>query len=206
MTGLLLPKENGEFELPPSGSHLAICYRIVDLGTQQTTYKEQIKHQHKIMLSWELCEEKMRDGRPFSVHKRFTLSSHKKATMRQFLEAWRGVPFSDADFGTFDIGNLLAKPCMVGIVHENNNGNTYANISSIMRMPKGLPLPTLENEVVYFSLNNFDQNLFEKLSDGLKAVIQRSPEYQKLKGGHAVDQQVPDDRHQPNDLDDEIPF
>jgi hypothetical protein len=37
----------------------------------------------------------MKDGKAFSIHKKYTLSSHKKATLRKELEAWRGVPFSD---------------------------------------------------------------------------------------------------------------
>ena len=35
--------------------------------------------------------EQMSDGRPFTISKRYTWSTHEKATLRKDLEAWRGV-------------------------------------------------------------------------------------------------------------------
>ncbi len=204
---IYLPEDKGNFELTPQGSHVAACYRVIDLGTQQVDYQGQVKHQHKIMIGWELSNELMSDGRPFSVQKRFTLSSSKKSSLRPFLEAWRGVPFSDSDFGKFDIGKLIAAPCMLGIVHDSKGDKTYANISSIMRLPKGMETPKLVNDPLYFSLGDFSQGLFNELSEGLQAVIARSPEYQKLKGSHAEYDGIPDDAL-PVTADDlsEIPF
>lgn len=202
---IILPKESKDFELAPAGSHVGICYRIVDLGTQQVEYLGQVKRQPKIMLSWELSEERNHEGRPFSVHKRFTLSSSKKGTLRPMLEAWRGVAFTNDDFGRFDLGKLIGVPCMLGVVHEVKGDKTYENISTIMRMPKGMTAPALVNEPIYFSLNDFRQDVFDKLSEGLRAIIAKSPEYQELKGGHAEYASVPEDAH-PAPLDDEIPF
>ena len=69
----------GNFEPPPAGTHRAICYRVIDLGTQQSEYQGQTKHQRKIMLSWELVDERMPASgdypeRPFTIHQRYTLS------------------------------------------------------------------------------------------------------------------------------------
>ena len=63
-----------QFELPPAGTHLATCYRVVDLGTQNSNYMGQVKRQHKILLSWELPDELMADGRPFTIGQRYTWS------------------------------------------------------------------------------------------------------------------------------------
>jgi hypothetical protein len=206
---LVLPTQKAEFEITPSGAHIARCYRIVDLGTQLVEFQGESKKQHKIMISWELPAELMKDGRPFSIHKKFTLSSHKKATLRKDLESWRGVPFSDEDFGKFDLGVLLTKPCMIGIVHSVVGENTYANISSIMNMPKGQTAPSLVNECVYFSLSDFKQDLYDKLSENLRATIAKSPEYQAIKGTHLPDPNVHDEMENfaPAEIpSEEIPF
>ena len=116
-----LPKENQtEFELPPSDTHVATCYRLVDIGTQKVEWQGTVKFKHKYMISWEL-EAKMTDGRPFSVHKRYTFSTDQKASLRQDLESWRGVPFTPEDLGKFQMANLLGKSCLIGIVHTTNN-------------------------------------------------------------------------------------
>lgn len=200
---LVLPEKN-EFELTPAGTHIATCYRVVDLGTQLIVFKNETKKQHKIMLSWELTDEKMTDGRPFSIHKHYTLSSNEKASLRKDLQAWRGLPFSDEDFGRFDIGVLIGKACLIGIVHESKDGSTYANISSIMKLPKGTVAPSLVNPPVYFSLNDFKQEVYDVLSEGIKAKIAKSPEYQTIKGADKTDPNIADDKH--DMAEDSIPF
>ena len=68
-----------DFELAPVGVHPARCYRVIDLGTQTTEWQGQTKKAHKVMLTWELLgDERMADGRPFSISKRFTASTHEK--------------------------------------------------------------------------------------------------------------------------------
>jgi len=200
---LLLPEKN-DFELTPAGTHVAVCYRVIDLGTQLIEFKGETKKQHKIMIGWELPDELMADGRPFSVHKRYTLSSSTKAALRKDLEAWRGVPFTDEDFGKFDIGAIIGKGCFIGIVHSSSNDNTFANISSIMKLPKGQSTPTPQNQTVYFSLNAFDKTVFDSLSENLKATIAKSPEYARLMGHDRPDPSVSDDTVP--ELSDEIPF
>ncbi len=179
---LVLPKkEENSFETTPAGVYTAVCYRVIDLGTQLEGFgEEEKKPKHKIMLSWELHgEHVMQDGRPFSAHKKYTFSSNEKSSLRKHLEAWRGLAFTDDDFGKFDIGVLIGKACMMQIVHNvgEKDGNTYANISSIMKLPKGMPTPELVNEPIYFSLNEFDDIKLAKLSDSLKQTIMKSPEY-----------------------------
>ena len=128
----------GDFEPPPAGNHRAVCYRVIDLGTQQTEYQGQTKYQRKIMLSWELCDEIMPargdfGPKPFSMSQRYTFSSHEKAVLRQHLESWRGVPFQDSDFGPggFDIRNVLGKSCLLNVVHEIKNGKITQQIEDV---------------------------------------------------------------------------
>jgi len=204
-----LPAPNDKkFELAPAGTHLATCYRIIDLGTQSSSYLGQAKRQHKILISWELPEERMADGRPFTIGQRYTWSMSEKAALRRDLESWRGVPFTERDFGPtgFDIKNILGKSCLLNIVHVNKNGKDYANIASISRLMKGQQAPGKpENEPIYLWINpdRWDSSLFAKLSDGMKGLIMQSPEYASLINGH-------DDEPPPVDAndcyDDPIPF
>lgn len=180
---IVLPKESKlEFELPPAGTHVATCYRVVDLGTQITDWMGQTKTQHKILIGWEMPDETMTDGRPFSMQKRYTLSSHEKATLRLHLEAWRGKAFTEGEFGSFDLGSLIHMSCLLNVKHTTKETKTYADIGGIMKLPKGTVSPALINAPVYFSLDNFEQSVFDSLSDNLRETIMKSPEYREAKG------------------------
>lgn len=209
------PNSGGDFTPPPAGTHLAVCYRLIDLGTQMQEYQGQTKTLRKIMLSWELPDERMEDGRPFTISQRYTYSSHEKATLRQHLEAWRGMRFKDSDFGPggFDIKNILGKACLLSIVYTEKDGKSYANISSLSKLPKGMTASTPENPVVYLTLDpsEFKRDVFDGLSDGIKGVIKKSPEFALVANGGARtydDPPLPDNYPAGADsgMDDEIPF
>jgi hypothetical protein len=183
-----LPKPSGEgsFLPPPAGTFAAICYRIVDLGTQTTSYKGETQQKHKVLISWELKDDEcaMPDGRPMSIHQRYTWSMHEKSLLRKHLESWRGRNFDESkDFGPggFDIRKLLGVPCMLTIVHNESGGKTYANIVGVSKLPKQMNAGSLDNETAYLWMDeSFDDEVFGKLSDGIQSTIRKSPEYHEL--------------------------
>lgn len=174
---IILPMQNN-FEQVKADTYAAICYGVVDLGTQFSQFYS--KASRKILIQWELPNAKMSDGRPFMISKRYTLASGTNSSLRKDLESWRGAAFADADFGTFDIGKLLGVPCLIGVTVSDRSGVERSDVTSIMRLPKEMTVSALTNEKIYFSLNNFSQAVFDKLSDGLKAIINKSPEYQEI--------------------------
>lgn len=202
------PGEGGDYTPPPAGTFVGVCYRFIDLGTQQTEYQGQKKLARKVVISWELGEELMEDGKPFVISKRYTWSMHEKSTLRADLEGWRGKAFEPSDFGDdgFDTRKLLGVPCVLTITHDTNNGKTYANVMSVGKIMKGLQPKPLVNEQTYLSLEpgEFDKAVFEKLSDGLKKVIMASPEYAELIGKKPAP--APADSYAGHDPDDDIPF
>jgi len=208
------PTEGGDFTPPPAGTFPAICYRFIDLGTQQTTYKGEQKEQHKILLSWELKDEECMmeiEGQmlPMTIHQRFTWSMHEKAVLRKTLESWRGAKFKDSDFGPggFDVKNLLGKPCLLAIVHATSGDKTYANVSSVLKLAKGMQAGHLVNPTAFLSLERgeFRQEVFDQLSDGLKSAIKKSPEYHDLfRPGAGAETRAVAGRSSIED--DEIPF
>lgn len=199
------PNETTDFVPPPAGTHLAVCYRFIDLGTQETEYQGQKKHQRKVLMGWELPDELMEDGKPFVIQQRYTWSMSDKAKLRADLESWRGRAFEEKDFGTFNIKNVLGKPCVLTIVHTVKNGKTYANIAAVGKPMKGMNSPQPVNPIQYFSLEDFDATVYATLSQGLQAVVAKSPEFQKLTNGHH-DEGEPEQR--PGEHDDglDIPF
>lgn len=199
------PEEATKFENAPAGVFTAICYRFIDLGTQPNGQFSAPKH--KIMLSWELCGELMKEGentgKPFTVHKRYTWSMHEKANLRHDLKSWRGRDFEPGEIERFDTRNLLGKACTVTVTHDVKGDKTYTNVASVGPKMKGVAPEAQVNPNVYLALTpeDFDPNVFAGLRDGLKAVIGASPEYQELMEGSRIN-----DGGGRGPIDDEIPF
>ena len=166
---------------------MAICYRILDLGTQKSTYNGEVKQQHKLLIGFELINEPMEDGRPFVVSSRYTLSGFKNAMLRKHLESWRAKAYTDEEFAAFDITRLVGVPALLTLTQTEDE--KYVNITGIALPPKGTPLKPLVNDKQVLILSNadFDAAVFDALSDGLKKTISSSPEYQAIKSGHPVE-------------------
>lgn len=205
---MYLSKPNGDFKDPPEGTHPARCWRVIDLGTQEVDYQGQIKHQRKVLISWELqCEERMDDGRPFTIGKKYTLSGHEKAALRKDLESWRGKKFEDADFGPggFNIKNVIEAPCLVSLALNQSNGKSYTNVVGVMKVIKGMEVKPLENPPVFVSLerDQWKPEVFNTLSDSLKDIIRKSPEFAALHDEPVMDR---GEAMRRDDLDQDIPF
>lgn len=214
------PKSGG-FTPTPAGQHLAVCTRFIDLGTQTTQSQWGTKRQRKVMLAWEIPAERVKwekDGQQYegpAIHyERFTFSTHEKAEFRQKLEMWRGKPFVESDFGdgpeAFDVQNLLGVGALLQIAHKNEGGKTYANLQAIMLPPGGKAAwPKPEGQTMYLALteDEFDQSVYDALSEKMRETIASSPEYQALFAGS--DNQQSGHGYGGNghaDMDDEIPF
>lgn len=202
------PSESGSYEPCPAGTYTAICYRFVDRGTQINEFNGERKTRREVMLTWEIPDELMADGRPFSISKTYTFSTHEKATFRKDLESWRGRAFIDDDFdgpNAFDTRNLLGKLCTLTVTHDVKGDKIYSKVAAVGKAMKGVSPPALVNPIAYFALtpDRYDASIYGALSDKLKEIISRSPEYQEiLRNSHRSD----DPGQTPRNLDDEIPF
>jgi hypothetical protein len=209
---MYLPEPNDrQFELPPAGTHQAVCNKVIDLGTQSSTYMGKPKRQHKVLLAWELAEELMSDGRPFMIQQRYTWSMSDKAALRRDLESWRGQPFAEKDFQgphRFDIKNILGKNCLLTVMHTEKDGKHYANITGVGRLMKNQKPAAPKNPVAYLWIaeERWDSAVFASLSDHLKAVISASPEYAAMVNSNS-DEPPPNEADDPGaDPNDTIPF
>lgn len=205
------PSESGSFELTPAGTFVAVCYRFIDRGTQISEYMGDKKIRREVMLSWELADELMSDGRPFSASKTYTWSMNEKATLRKDLESWRGRAFEDADFegeNAFNTKKLLGAPCMMTITHETRGDKTYAKVASIGKLLKGVTPPPLVNKIQYLSLTpeGWDAAVYADLSEKMKSVISSSPEYREMMEKNHRHDDPGNGFHPGHDPSDEIPF
>lgn len=213
----LIAKEGeSSFTPVPPGMHLARCYRVVDLGTQKSEYLGTVKHLKKVMLQFEVHGEDeagkpilTAKGEPMTISKNFTLSLAEKATLRKDLQTWRGREFTQEELRGFELKNVLGAWAMISVIKTTgNNGKEYTNIAAIMQVPpqvKKAGLPEGHNKTGLFSIDEPDMEMFGTFSDGLKAKIEGSPEWQERNGGQAkpAAQQGASGF---DDLDEDIPF
>ena len=178
---------SSNFTPAPAGSHVARCFRVLDLGTHDENWQGNVNSNRKILLQFELPNEKHvfheeRGEEPFTVQREFTASLGKKANLRAFLEGWRGRSFTDEELKKFDIAALAGKACLVNVIHKESNGKTYANIQSAMVLPKGMVCPSAINPIVTFSLeeNEFDEAVLAALPEWLRNKIGESKEYKAI--------------------------
>ena len=181
--------ETSYFTITPACVHKAVCSRFVDLGTRyDEMYK---KNQHRVMISWQIPAERVDiDGtdQPLQHNEYYTWSMHEDANLRKALESWRNAPFTPADLAGppdgFNTEKLIGVGCMLQIMHKENG---KPKVAAIMPLPKD-DWPKIEGQSTYFQMQTapLDMVAFERLTDGLKGMIQATPEWAKANGGEPV--------------------
>lgn len=132
---IIVSYTKGDFTPAPEGLHQAVCVDVVDQGMKQTQWGDK----HKVQLRWQLDQADEKTGRPFLVMASYTLSLHKKAMLRQHLEAWRGRKFTEEELQGFDLEKLIGVNCQVQIVHNlGDEGQVYANVQAVVPLGKGM--------------------------------------------------------------------
>lgn len=178
--------ESREFELVPTGTHTATCILIADVGIQPGGA---FGPKHKVLFMFETPDNRTSDSnKPLTITERHTASMNKKSNMRAMLEGWRGSSFSDEEAGEFDVRKVLGRACLVGVVHNKVGDKTYANITNVMALPKGMPQPKAENPLIYYGPD--DDAQYEKLPPWIKKLIdnQQSPVSREAADEHMADQ------------------
>ena len=211
--GLKVKEMGGDFEKAPIGVHIARCTRVIDLGTQQSSFAGQPKLSHKVTIGWELLgADRMEDGRPYLIYAQYTASLGNQAVLRDMLKGWRGRDFTAKELESFDLENILGKPCLINVVASDDG--KYHNVGGVMPLPHGTLAPEAEGEQINFSLEEFNPQVFESLGEGFKKKIAQSPEFGELATAQqqkrAPQRTSVAQRIAPlgpvSDMDDDIPF
>lgn len=189
--GIIAKEKGGDFKKVPEGTHVAVCNLVADLGLQPTSFGPK----HKVYFRFELPHERTefeRDGQrtegPMTIGANFTVSLSKKATLRGYLESWRGRQFTKEELEGFDLLNVLGAPCQVSVIHETAaSGDVYANIKAIVPLPKGMAKPKAENPLLKYSDDQQGDfgRLPEWLQTKIKGQISATPEDDRATDGEA---------------------
>lgn len=184
----LIAKDKGGTDYEPlaAGMHHAVCYGIVDLGTQPGG---QFEPKRKVAFLWEVQAERIKfekDGEkkdlPRGVSAIYTLSLSTKGLMRPMLESWRGREFTTEELAGFDLKGVLGANCFLNIVHVPGKGQnaskTYGNVKSVNPLAKGMAKLKSENALTWFSLDECGDTITVPagIPDWLKAKIMQSAE------------------------------
>lgn len=168
-----------EWEQPETGNQVARCIRVIELGTQKKEYQGQTSWKRQTLIVWELPLSLMTEGehtgKPFTISQFYTASLGEKANLRRDLENWRGRAFTQEELNGFDQRNILGKPCMLNLIDREGK----VRVSGVSSIPKGMTVPPQVNESIFYDVDEHDEAVWNKLSDGIKKLIQQSKEWQE---------------------------
>jgi hypothetical protein len=160
-----------------AGAYAAVCDMIVDLGVQPSP-GGQFAPKRTLMVRFQIPSERVeitKNGEtkslPAVISRTLGLSLNEKATLRQLLQSWRGKAFTPEELKRFDLANVLGKPAFINVTHSVKGEKTYANLTSIMPLPKGMPAPVLEGEALIYSTDAPDPDVFDKLPEWVQDKI-----------------------------------
>jgi hypothetical protein len=180
--GLIVSEgESTVYEPCQAGTHVAICTGLVDLGMQENTFDPSKPPRNKVAIFWTLPDVLRQDEAPFVLREIYTSTLNKSkqgatSKLRTVLDSWRGKPFTEEELKGFDLRNILGKPCLLNVVHESREKGTFANISNVSAMVKGMPVPLVPESTVIF---NFDSDNpepfdFDSLPEWIQGMIKKS--------------------------------
>ena len=164
----LLAKKKAKSTVPPlaADTYAAVCVGVVDLGEQ---HSEKFKnYQNKVMFLFEIIGETVDvegEAKPRWLSKEYTLSLSEKSND------------DDSDNG-YDVTQLLGRPALVVVTLKENDNGTFNDISVITAPPKMMQIPDAESEKLCFVIEEWNDEVFEKLPEWIQNKIKKSTEYQ----------------------------
>lgn len=149
MPDAILAKDNGGggFRPHPEGQFVAVCVDTIALGERARSFQgAPTKVQAMCAIVFMSTEINQETGEPHDVHSEFAISMNSKASLRLFLEAWRGKAYTDeqAKAGV-PVDKLVGHYALISVEHHKSaSDRTYAKIKSLMPLPKGFTRPEID--------------------------------------------------------------
>lgn len=179
----LLAKDSQEstFEPIPAGVLHAVCYGVIDLGTQPST-NPTFPARRKVAITWEIPAERITikgASLPRAITDTWTLSLASKGKLRPMLESWRGRAFTEIELEGFDVENLIGVNGLINVVHTRKGDKTFANVASVSPLVKSMVKLQLESKPLFFALgqNPQESDIPLEMPAWLKAKIMQSKEF-----------------------------
>lgn len=182
-----------ERPLAPAGTHVAIMYKLMNLGTRIQMFQGKLKEHPDtlVTMTFELPNERVKftekniDGddveveKPLVVSREFTFSMGPKSNLRPFVEGMIGTKLSDEEAYGFDLEALVGTKCLITLVHKKSGDGTktYANVTTASPLMKGLSVPEQFNKNQIQDVNTMSLDEINKLPPFLQDKIKVSDEY-----------------------------
>lgn len=169
--------------LPPTGTHIARCVGLIQIGTIKTEYMGEEKWLEKIRLTFELPQKlhAFKEGepkKPFVVSKECTLSLGDKSVLYPIVRGIFGDIPEDVR-NSFDIEEILGKACLITITHEESKNGRYAQLVSTSPLMEGMEVPEAINPIKLLTYEKWDKDYFNSLPDFIKDKMKGSKQYEK---------------------------
>ena len=206
----------GDFTPVPAGVQHAVCYQVIDIGTQPAFGN--FPPRRKVKIVWELPNEKIMvkaksgDGAiemPRSISKDYTLSTDSKANLRKDLEAWRGKPFTPDEAAGFEVGKLIGANCQLLVVQKpsKDGSKIYANVGAVMPLAKGMTRIAPENPTLVWDIPEEGTITFPAdMPEWIQNQIKNSEEYVDRVNPHRRQPTDAELANQTDGPDDSVPF
>jgi hypothetical protein len=189
-----------------AGAYAAVCDMIVDLGVQPSP-GGQYAPKRTVLLRFQIPEVRVeftKDNEtrslPAVISRTVGLSLNEKSTLYGLLTSWRGRAFTQDELKKFDLGKVAGKPAFINVTHSVKGDRTYANLTSIMPLPKSMTAPALEGEVLVFSTDAPNPDVFDKLPTWVQdkianRIVEAKAAPQKPAAQPAAEQPFVDDQN-----------
>ena len=173
-------KDRAKPKVPPvdPGVYIGICVGVIDLGEQYSeTFK---KYSNDVQIVWELVGETVEvDGetKPRQLSRTFSIALNKKSKIRAFLSSWNAKQYTDDEFAALELFDQIGRACQLNVIL--NETGEYANVDSIMPLPKGMPAPTTNTPPIRWDMDAWDDAVFQALPEWVQDKIKQSTQWQK---------------------------
>ncbi len=194
--------------LPDTGLQPARYYAIIDLGSHLSFFKNQpvinqkTKKQvvtDKICIYWELPkfmntpDDPQFKPFPATIKQEYSYSCDPKAKLPDVLKSSHPMKSRPEKINEELLKKFVGHPCMLNIEHaegfdKNKKPRTYANVSGggrgVNAFMKEFPQPVKYNEQIFFSLDSFSWELFNKLPKYAQDMIRKSLNFPAILAKH----------------------
>lgn len=153
--------------LVPEDTHVGLLHSIIHLGLQKNEFQGVVSIVDQVLLTFELPDVLLDDGRPATVNSRVKVSTHTKSTLTKVVEALGGDTKEGVEFD-----QLIGKSVMLGILHNTKKTGVY--IKTYMQTPATLKKhlkPLLNKKILHLDVDKITDHQKTELPKWVVKVI-----------------------------------
>lgn len=183
---------NGNAPTVEAGLYPAVCYGLIDIGTQENEYQGKVMYQRKAILKFELLDEFDNDDKRIVLTQIYNMSLNEKSKFRQHLRNWRGKDFTEEELNCFEPKNVMGSNVILNVI-VNDRGRAVIDGTAKYKSEA----VASGRDVEYFSFDDMQKGdvIPDFISEGILNLLQKSKEWDTI--SHET-------KH--NEVEDDVPF